>query len=256
MMRLATAALLLCLILPAQVIAPSGITCCDEQKIRQAMAEEALQRIAARFQGGAGATLDYLSEQAFAIIRRRLPAGSRDQIMDFLRAALRQPAPDEEIREFQERVGYFVLGMTLEIGITFQDEYDRARQNLEKIGKLLGELEILPAADEAGLDRALFHAAISERELRRIRGLERRWKEVAPELPPFDEFNILKRNVSGSAPDPDQWMVFAMAARYREHFPFLDEFLENYRRLAADFREAARQLSQRLTLLAQYPSEK
>jgi hypothetical protein len=248
MMRLAAAALLLCLIVPAQVIAPSGITCCDEQKICQAMTEEALQRIAARRQGGAGVASDYLSEQAYEIIRSRLPAGTRDQIMDFLRATLRQPAPDEDIREFQERIGYFVLGMTLEIGITFQDEYEQARQNLKKIGRLLGELERSPAASEVELGRALFHADISEREMRRIRGLERRWKDAAPPTPPFDEFNMLKKNVSGRGPDPDQRMVFALAIRYRERFPFLDEFLENYRRLAADFREAARRVNECLAL--------
>jgi hypothetical protein len=41
-------------------------------------------------------------------------------------------------------------------------------------------------------------------------------------------------------------MVFDLSARYRARFPFLDEFLENYRRLAADFRDTARRLNERL----------
>ena len=55
MLRAIAAALLLCLLAPAQDVAPAGITCCDEQKIRLAMTEEALQRIVARHELGAGA---------------------------------------------------------------------------------------------------------------------------------------------------------------------------------------------------------
>jgi hypothetical protein len=246
MMRLAVAALLLCRFVSAQVVAPSGITCCDEEKIRQAMTEEILRRIAARHLGVTAAATDYLSEQSYEIVRRRLPSGSRDQVMDFLRAALQQTAPDAEMREFREQVGYFVLGMTLEIGQTYQDEYDQARQSLEKIERLLVELEGSSNASEEELSRALFRADISDKEMRRIRGLERRWKDAAPGTPPFAEFNILKKNVSGRNPEPDQWMVFALGERYRERFPFLDEFLENFRRLAADFWEAARRVNEHL----------
>ncbi len=225
---------------------PAGITCCDEQKIRQAMTEEALQRIAARHDGGAGAASDYLSDQAHDKIRRRLPAGSREQLMDFLRAALKAPAADEDTREFQDLVGYFVLGMTLEIGLTFQDEYDQAQAGSEKVGLLLAELEKASAIGGEELGRALFRADLSEKELRRLRALERKWKDAPADAPPFAEFNALKMNVTGRAADPDQQGSFGLAARYRGRFPFLDEFLENYRRLAADFHEAVRQLNQRL----------
>ncbi len=74
------------------------------------MAEEALQRIAARRAGGSGTASDYLSDQAYEKIRRRLPAGTREQLMDFLRQALAQPAPDEETREFQKLVGHLRAG--------------------------------------------------------------------------------------------------------------------------------------------------
>jgi len=240
MSRAIAAALLLCLLAPAQEVAPTGITCCDEQKIRQAMAEEALQRVAARRMGSSGMASDYLSDQAFEKIRRRLPAGNREQLMEFLRQALQQPAPDEETREFQERVGLFVLGMTLEIGHTFQDEYDQALASAEKAGILLAELEKSPEIGDEALARALFHADVSEKELRRLRSVERRWREADADLPSFAAFNLLKGNVTGHAPDPDQQTTFGLALRYREPFPFLDEFLENYRHVAAGFRETVR----------------
>lgn len=239
-----------------QLRLPAGITCCDEQKIRQAMTEEALQRIAARHEGGAGAASDYLSDQAHEKIGRRLPAGTREQAVDFMRAALMQPAPDEDIREFQELVGYFVLGMTLEIGLTFQDEYDQALASSEKVGILLAELENPREPADGDLGRALFRADLSEKELRRLRALERRWKTAPADAPPFAEFNALKMNVTGRAADPDQQNAFGLAVRYRPRFPFLDEFLDKYRRLAADFHEAVRQLNQRLSFNGQGINEK
>ena len=44
---------------------------------------------------------------------------------------------------------------------------------------------------------------------------------------------------------------YELAERYRPRFAFLDEFLENYRRLAADFREAAHRLNGRLAFIEQ-----
>jgi len=231
---------------------PAGITCCDEQKIRQAMTEEALRRIAARHEGGAGAATDYLSDQAHEKIRRRLPAGTREQVMDFLRAALVQPAADGDIREFQTLVGHFVLGMTLEIGLTFQDEYDQALASSEKVGLLLAELENPRETGDEELGRALFRADLSEKELRRLRALERKWKPAPADAPPFSEFNALKGNVTGRAADPDQQGTFGLAVRYRSRYPFLDEFLGNYRRLAADFREAVRRVNEHLDILEEY----
>lgn len=248
MPRLVAACLLLSLLAPAQEIMPSGITCCSEDQIRAAMTEEALQRVASRCLSGP--SRDYLTDRASATVRRRLPAGARDEVLAFLRRALAQPAADEETREFQELVGLFVLGMTLEIGHTFQDEYDRALQAREDIGRLLAALEKRPPAGEAELSRAMFLAGITEREMRRIRALDRRWREADDEDPPFRAFNQLKRNATGRAADPDQATNFELAAAYRDRFPFLDEFLANYRRLAADVREAARRVN---SLLAPAP---
>jgi hypothetical protein len=250
MPRLIAAVLLLCLLAPAQEVVPTGITCCDEQKIRLAMAEEALQRIAAKRAGGPGTAADYMSDQAYEKIRRRLPAGTREQLIDFLRAALLEPAPDKETREFQEQVGHFVLGMTLEIGHTFQDEYDAALAARERIDRLLAELEESPPQGEADLGRLLFRADMSEKELRRIRALPARWREAEPDASSFDEFNALKRNMTGRPADNDQKLSFALAGKYSGDFPFLDEFLAGYRRLAAGFLEAARRVN---SLLAAPP---
>jgi hypothetical protein len=243
MLRVIAAVLLLCLFVPAQEVAPTGITCCDEQKIRLAMTEEALLRVVARQVDGAGAAGDYMSVQAHEKIRRRLPAGSRVQLLDFLRAALSQPAADQDTAEFQRQIGHFVLGMTLEIGQTFQEEFNQAQTYKEKIDRLLARLEGSHPLGEEKLGSALFHADLSEKDLRRLRTLELRWKEAAAGAAPFDEFSILKKNVSGRTADPDQRMAFELAGRYRADFPFLDEFLENFRRLAADIREAARRIN-------------
>jgi hypothetical protein len=247
MKRVTAAAFLLCLLggvlSPApQELIPAGITCCDEQKIRQAMTEEALARIASLAEPR-GQAADYLSEQAFAKIGKHLPAGGLEQRLAYMREALKRPAPDADTREFQVLVGNFILGMTLEIGDTFQDEYDRARADKEKVNTLLDELQKTPAASGEVPAQVLFKAGISRKELRRIRALGRKWRDVPDDASSFAEFNFLKKNISGVAADPDQGLVFTLAEAYRPRFPFLDEFMENYRRLAKEFREAARQLN-------------
>jgi len=255
MRRAPAVAILLCFLSGAlspapQEAIPAGITCCDEQKIRQAMTEEALARIAALAEPGGRSrhAADYLSEQAFARIGKYLPAGSRERRLAYMREALQRPAPDFDIREFQVLVGNFILGMTLEIGNTFQDEYDQALAAKEKVDALLAELQKTPAVDGEVPPQALFNSGMSRKELRRIRALGRKWRDAPADASPFDEFKFLKENMSGLAADPDQGLVFELAAAYRPRFPFLDEFLENYRRLAREFREAARQLNKGLAL--------
>jgi len=176
-------------------------------------------------------------------VRRRLPAGDASQRLAFLRGLLQAIGDDADGDRFRAVVGNFVLGMTLEIGHTFQDEYDKTQLRLEQAGRLIAELEKNPTADEAALSRAMFHAGVTDRELRRLRAVERRWKETPEDTPPFEEFSLLKRNAAGGAADPDQRMVFGLAERYRSAFPFLDEFLAGYRRLANEIRAAARRLN-------------
>jgi hypothetical protein len=235
----------------SQEIMSTVITCCDEQKIRQAMIEEALVRIAATAAPGfreREADNDYISQQACKKIRKRLPLGANQiQVKSWLREWLVQPAAAADVKEFQTLVGYFVTGMTLEIGNTLQDEFDQAVNSKEKLEKLLGELEKYPSPSGENLDQALFQAGLSARELRRILALERKWKNAAAGASPFVEFNTLKMNISGRAPDPDQRMAFRMAEVYNPRFPFLDEFLGNYRHLAADFLVMARHLHDRLS---------
>jgi hypothetical protein len=232
--------------LPAQEIMPTGITCCDEQKIRQAMTEEALARIAAKCEPGSRGNReagDYLSEQAYEKIRKHLPAGGMEQHLVFLRDILQRPAMDMDIKEFQNLVGYFALGMTLEIGNTLQDEYDQAQKSLEDIGKFIEELEKSSSMSEWTVSRARFQTDLSAKELRRVRTLARKWKDAPDGASPFDEFNMLKKNITGRPSDPDQGLVFDLAEHWRSRFPFLDEFLEKYRRLAKDFRETTLRLN-------------
>lgn len=237
---------------PAQETAPSGITCCDEQKIRAAMTEEALARIVAISLSDRTQPADYLSLQAYENVHALLPAGDAAQRLAFLRDRLRRAAAeadDARLKEFHALIGNFVLGMSLEIGLTFQEEHDKAMACSERAGRLLAVLEKDSPVDDISLSRALFHADMSERELRRLRSLDGKWKAVPADSSPFEEFNILKRNAAGIAADPDQSMVFRLAERYRSAYPFLEEFLEAYRGLAGGIRETARRISERLAFL-------
>lgn len=237
--------------LPAQETLANMITCCDEAKIRQAMTEEVLARVlalAAPGLPGHRPGKDYLSEQAYDKIKKYLPADkNREPLLAALRQLLEQPAPDADIKEFQTLAGHFVLGMTLEIANTLQDEYDQAALTGEKCEKLLGELETFPRPSTEDLNRSLFRANLSERELRRILAMERKWKNAAPDASPFSEFIVLKNNITGRSDEQDLWLVFEFAEYYRPRFPFLDEFMENYRRLGARIRDLSRRLNERLS---------
>lgn len=249
MLRAIAALLLVGLIFSAAEIAPSGITCCDEELVRRAMTEEALRRIADRNEGRAREETDYLCVQAHERIRGRLPAGDRGQVLDFMRQALRQDDADEDTREFQKLVSHFTLGMTLEIGHTFQFEYDQAQAARERAGRLLAELEAAGDWDAQSLDRSLFRADMGVREFRRLRALPGRWRDSKAGASPFDEFSAMRRNLTGLQPDPDQKPVFRLAADYNDRFPFLDGFLANYRRLAGEFRAVVLELNDKLALM-------
>jgi len=251
---------LLCLVgggafyLSAQETLANVITCCDELKIKQAMTEEVLARIltkAAPSLPGNRTGSDYLSEQAFEKIKKRLPAGSsHDQLLAALRQLLEQPAQDHDTEEFQTLVGHFVLGMTLEIGSTLQDEFDQAALGKELGEKLLSELEKFPRLTEEDLDRSMFQVNLSEKELRRIMAMERKLEKAPVAASAFSEFRTLKKNITGRADDQDLWLVFELAEYYRPQFPFVDEFLKNYRRLGAEFLSAARSLNDLLSAAA------
>ena len=231
---------------------PTGITCCDEEKIRLAMTEEALARILAKTEPGLsrnGSGSDYLSDQAYEMIKKRLPdEGGKDGRLVLLRRMLLQPPADRDIEEFQTLVGHFVLGMTLEIGITMQDEFDQAQQVVEKTAKLLARLEKIPRLNEEELGRALFQVDLTERELKRIRASDRKWKEPRPGRRPVQGIQHLEKKHHRPGPRPEQWLVFELAEKYNSRFPFLDEFLENYRRRAAAFRDITRRVNELLSI--------
>jgi hypothetical protein len=254
-MRWLPAALLLLALLAgagparAQEVMPAGITCCDEELIRAAMAEEALARIVAIAASDRSRPADYLSLQAYETVRRSLPAGDAPQRLAFLRGWLQAPAGGAAGAEFRLLVGHFVLGMTLEIGHTLQDEYDQAQLRLEQADRLAAELEREPATDAEALSRALFRTGVSDRELRRLRALDRRWQEPPADSDRFDCFNLFKKNATGRPGDPDQRMAFDLADRYDARFPFIDEFLANYRRLAEKIRATARRIGELLSQL-------
>ncbi len=246
MVRALAAILLLPLLAFTQETAPAGITCCDEGLIRQAMTEEALRRIAGMETNDAWGRDDYLTVQARERVRGLLPGGGGQPALEFLRRALGLPDPGGDLGEFQKLVGHFVLGMTLEIGHTLQFEYDQAESARERAARLLAELENDGGGDEQSLDRALFRAGVKISEFRRLRSLPGRWREPKAGASPFDEFSSLRRNVTGLQPDFDQKPVFQLAAAYNDRFPFLDDFLAKYRKLAGEFRAVVLELNEKL----------
>jgi hypothetical protein len=116
---------------------------------------------------------------------------------------------------------------------------------------LLDELEKFPGLTGEDLNRSLFQVNLSERELRRIRAMERKWENAPPKASPFSEFITLKKNITGRSDDQDLWLVFELAEHYRPQFPFLDEFLKNYRRLGADVRDISRRLNDLLARIGE-----
>ena len=84
------------------------------------------------------------------------PAKAATRSWPLCAGALEQPAADDDTREFQTLVGHFVLGMTLEIGNTFQDEFDQAARVGRRSINCSANLKKSPAWPGRDLGRSLF----------------------------------------------------------------------------------------------------
>jgi hypothetical protein len=245
------AVLLLALSLNGQAAASNASPCLDENLVHQAMGEEAFrllaQRIAASGNGTAGG-FDYHIEQACEIIKKRLPPEplSAVELAAWLRRIFQNPDAADSDREFRALIEQFVLGMSLEIINTLQNECDQAVNLIARVGKLEGEIKRTPHADRDTLNRALRQSGLSKKMFRLIKNIDRYWIIPPAGAGHFSAFKAWKKNMTGRSGDDEQKLVFDLGDRYQAQYPFLGEFMENYRRLAETFRQAVRDLNDRL----------
>ena len=236
------------LALNGQTYAPDGNTCLDENQVHQAMFEEALRLLvqkAGNLHDGSASGFDFHIEQAYEKIKKRLPPDrlSAPELAAWLRQFFQTPAAADADRESQTLIEQFVLGMSLEIINTLQYECDQAEYLLSQVAKLEAELKKTPHADRETLDRALRQSGLSKKTQRIIKNIDRRWFIPPAGADHFSAFNAWKKNMTGQSLDTDQRLAFNLGDRYQAQYPFLDKFMENYRRLAETFQRAVRNLN-------------
>lgn len=222
--------------------------CLDENQVHQAMREEAfrllVQKIAA-VQNGAAGSFDYHIEQAYQIIKKRLPPDPLPaaELVACLRQFFQNRSTADNDREFQILIDHFVLGTSLEIINTLQQECDQAEDLIAQIAKLAEEINRTPHPDRETLDRALRQSHLSKKMYRIIKTIDRRWRIPLAGSDNFSAFNIWRKNMFGRSLDRDQKLVFDLGDRYALKYPFLGEFMEKYRRLAETFHQAVHNLN-------------
>lgn len=242
------AVLLLAFILNGQTVINGEIPCLDENQVQQAMREEAFRLLAqkiAAVQNGSAGGFDYHIEQAYEKIKKRLPPDplSAAELAACLRQFFQNPSAADNDREFQTLIEHFVLGMSLEIINTLQYECDQAVDLIAQVAKLQGEIKRMPHPDRESLDLALRQSGLSKKMYGIVKNIGRRWETPPADSDNFSAFNIWKKNMTGRNLDGDQRLVFGLGDRYQPRYPFLGEFMENYRRLAEKFRQAVRDLN-------------
>ena len=242
------AALFIAFTLNGQTAISGEIPCLDENQVHQAMREEAFRLLAqkiAAVQNGSAGGFDYHIEQAYEKIKKRLPPDplSAAELAACLRQFFQNPSATDNDREFQTLIEHFVLGMSLEIINTLQYECDQAVDLIAQVAKLEGEIKRIPHPDRETLDMALRQSGLSKKMYRIIKTIDPRWRIPPADSDTFSAFNIWKKNMTGRSVDRDQQLVFDLGDRYQSQYPFLGEFMKNYRRLAETFRQAVRDLN-------------
>jgi hypothetical protein len=236
------------LTLNGQTVTSVESHCLDENQVHLAMHEEALRLLARKIeavQHGSASGFDYHIEQAYEKIKKRLPPGplSPAELATCLRQFFQNPSVTDNDREFQILIEHFILGMSLEIINTLQYECEQAEDLIARVAKLEEEIKRTPHPDQDTLDRALRQSSLSKKMYRMIKIIDRRWKIPPAGVDSFSAFIVWKKNMCGRSLDKDQRLVFDLGERYRSQYPFLDEFMENYRLLAETFRRAVRNLN-------------
>jgi hypothetical protein len=241
-------ALFAALALSGQTAARGTTTCLDENQVRRAMHEEAFRLLAQKIdsvQNGAMGGFDYHIEQAYEKIKKRLPSDplSAAELEAWLRQFLQNPEATDSDREFQTLIENFSLGMSLEIINTLQYECEQVEDLIARVAELEAEMKKTPRPDPDTLDRALRRSGVSKKMAGILKNNGRRWKVPAAGADDFSAFSTWKKNMTGRGADSDQRLVFDLGDRYRSRYPFLDEFMGNYRRLAETFRRAVLDLN-------------
>jgi len=240
--------LLVVFILNGQTVINGEIPCLDENLVHQAMREEAFRLLAqkiAAVQNGSASGFDYHIEQAYEKIKKRLPPDplSAAELAACLRQFFQNPSATDNDCEFQTLIEHFVLGMSLEIINTLQYECDQAVDLIAQVAKLQGEIKRTPHPDRETLDLALRQSSLSKKMYGIVKNIDRRWEIPSADSDNFSAFNIWKKNMTGRNLDGDQRLVFDLGDRYQPQYPFLGEFMKNYRHLAETFHQAVRNLN-------------
>jgi hypothetical protein len=133
--------------------------------------------------------------------------------------------------------------MSLEIINTLQYECEQVEDLIARVAELEAEMKKTPHPGPDTLDRALRRSGWSKKMAGILKNNGRRWKVPAAGADDFSAFSTWKKNMTGRGADSDQRLVFDLGDRYRSRYPFLDEFLGNYRRLAETFHRAVLDLN-------------
>lgn len=218
----------------------------DEQMIRDAMREEILDQITQKAEAEnrhVYRLYDYLTNQAYEAIKNRLtPSVIRSaKLKNQLREFYALPVEEEDLQRFRGEVNRYIQGMSIEIRDTLQIEYDRVLQLTEQVRKLNEwiERERVPP-DSERIARMVKNLDLPSRFLKRLESIEKKWKNPDEAEDSFMTFKTLKKNVNGVDADEDPQLVFRLGDKYVSQFPFIADFLRQYKQLGVKFLDEAR----------------
>ena len=220
----------------------------DENQVHQAMRAEAFRLLAQKIdsvRSEAPGGFDYHIEQAYEKIKKRLPSDplSAGELEAWLRQFLQNQKAGAAENEFLTLIENFIKGMSLEIINTLQYECEQTEDLIARVQKLESEIKKTPRPDQAALARALPRSGLGKKTQKIIKSNGRRWATPPAGADNFSAFSIWKKNMTGQSADQDLRLVFDLGDRYQSRYPFLDEFMENYRCLAETFRRAVHNLN-------------
>lgn len=232
----------------------------NENQVRQAMHAEAYRLLAQKIESqrdGSAGGFDYHIEQAYEKIKNRLPDGplSASELEVWLQGFQPGPAASGGGNDFQLLIDQFILGMSLEVINTLQFECEQAEDLVARVAKVADGLKKVPRPDREALEAALEDSDLSRKTQAIVRDIDRRWRVPAAGADDFTAYAVWKKNMTGLNADRDLRLVFELGDRYRSRYPFLDQFLGEYRRLAEAFRQAVIDLNALLVDNVSVPAE-
>ncbi|MCX6554235.1 MAG: hypothetical protein NTZ12_04345 [Candidatus Aminicenantes bacterium] len=223
----------------------------NENQVHQAMHAEAYRLLAQKIDSvrdGTPGGFDYHIEQAYEKIKNRLPSDSLSA--SELEVWLQQFNPDPGHRpavgnenEFQTLIDLYISGMSLEIINTLQYECEQAADLIAVVAEIAAEMKKIPHPDREALEQALERSDLTGKTQAIVKNIDRRWSVPAAGTNIFAAYSVWKKNMTGLKADKNLRLVFDLGDSYRARYPFLDEFIREYRRLAEAFRQAVLDLN-------------